>query len=107
VKRRMGHEDIRTTLNTYGHLFPDREDDLVAALDRRRRRARRADMGRPLRGAVAADPTYVVPSRVTSCPFGAVVTLISRGSVQGEQATSTALHRFRPPRIAEGLCKQG
>lgn len=36
VKRRMGHEDIRTTLNTYGHLFPDREDDLVAALDRRR-----------------------------------------------------------------------
>ena len=36
VKRRMGHEDIRTTLNTYGHLFPDREDDLVEALDRRR-----------------------------------------------------------------------
>lgn len=39
VKRRMGHEDIRTTLNTYGHLFPDREDQLVAALDRRRGRA--------------------------------------------------------------------
>ncbi len=39
VKRRMGHEDIRTTFNTYGHLFPDREDDLVAALDRRRKRA--------------------------------------------------------------------
>lgn len=37
VKRRLGHEDIRTTLNTYGHLFPDKEDDLVAALDRRRR----------------------------------------------------------------------
>ena len=36
VKRRMGHEDIRTTLNSYGHLFPDREDELVAALDRRR-----------------------------------------------------------------------
>jgi integrase len=36
VKRRMGHEDVRTTFNLYGHLFPDREDELVAALDRRR-----------------------------------------------------------------------
>jgi integrase len=36
VKRRIGHEDVRTTFNLYGHLFPDREDDLVAALDRRR-----------------------------------------------------------------------
>ena len=40
VKRRMGHEDIRTTFDTYGHLFPDREEDLVAALDARKRRAR-------------------------------------------------------------------
>jgi hypothetical protein len=37
VKRRMGDEDIRTTFDTYGHLFPDREEDLVAALDRRKR----------------------------------------------------------------------
>lgn len=37
VKRRMGHEDIRTTFETYGHLFPDREDELVAALERRYR----------------------------------------------------------------------
>jgi integrase len=36
VKRRMGHEDIRTTYNLYGHLFPDREEALVAALDKRR-----------------------------------------------------------------------
>ena len=36
VKRRMGHQDIRTTLNIYGHLFRDCEDELVAALDRRR-----------------------------------------------------------------------
>jgi hypothetical protein len=33
----MGHEDIRTTFNVYGHLFPDREEELVAALDRRQR----------------------------------------------------------------------
>ncbi len=36
VKRRMGHKDVRTSLNVYGHLFPDREEELVAALDRRR-----------------------------------------------------------------------
>jgi hypothetical protein len=24
VQRRMGHDDIRTTFDTYGHLFPDR-----------------------------------------------------------------------------------
>ena len=35
----MGHEDVRTTFNLYGHLFPDREDELVAALDRRRQAA--------------------------------------------------------------------
>lgn len=40
VKRRTGLEDIRTTFDTYGHLFPDREEDLVAALDARKRRAR-------------------------------------------------------------------
>jgi integrase len=40
VKRRLGHEDIRSTFDTYGHLFPDREEDLVAALDRRKRRVR-------------------------------------------------------------------
>ena len=34
VKRRMGHASITTTFDTYGHLFPDREDDLVRALDR-------------------------------------------------------------------------
>ena len=42
IKRRMGPEDIRTTLNVYGHLFPDREDDLLEALDRRRNSAIRA-----------------------------------------------------------------
>jgi integrase len=46
VKRRMGHEDIRTTFNVYGHLFDDDEDSLVERLDRRARRAvRRRDVG--------------------------------------------------------------
>jgi hypothetical protein len=42
VMRRMGHSAIRTTCNLYGHLFPDREDDLVAKLDGRYFRALRA-----------------------------------------------------------------
>jgi hypothetical protein len=39
VMRRMGHSDIRTTYSLYGHLFPDREDELVSKLDRRYLRA--------------------------------------------------------------------
>ena len=39
VMRRMGHSDMRTTYNLYGHLFPDREDELVAKLDSRHARA--------------------------------------------------------------------
>jgi integrase len=35
VKRRMGHKDIRTTFNIYGHLFDDDEDSLVERLARR------------------------------------------------------------------------
>jgi integrase len=44
IKRRAGHEDVRTTFNLYGHLFPDREDELVAALDRRRSAALERDV---------------------------------------------------------------
>jgi integrase len=33
IKTLLGHEDIRTTLNIYGHLFPSTEDALAAALD--------------------------------------------------------------------------
>ena len=39
IKRRTGHEDIATTYNLYGHLFEDREDELVAGLDRRKLKA--------------------------------------------------------------------
>lgn len=51
VKRRMGHEDVRTSLNVYGHLFPDREDELVAALDRRRESVRDVAQMWPTQGA--------------------------------------------------------
>lgn len=39
LKRRMGHQDIRPSLDTYGHLFAQRENALVDALERRRRAA--------------------------------------------------------------------
>ena len=40
VQRRLGHKDIRTTLRYYGHLFPNREDDLNDAPERVYREAR-------------------------------------------------------------------
>ena len=33
VSERLGHEDVETTLRTYGHLYPNRHDDTVARLD--------------------------------------------------------------------------
>ena len=33
VQTMMGHEDITTTLNTYGHLFPDEWDKAAGAID--------------------------------------------------------------------------
>ena len=52
VKRRMGHEDVRTTFNVYGHLFDDDEDALVQRLDRR---ARDAARGRDVGDLLGAD----------------------------------------------------
>jgi integrase len=36
LQRRLGHKDIRTTMNVYGHLFPNFEDAVIERLDRRR-----------------------------------------------------------------------
>lgn len=33
VSERLGHEDVETTLRTYGHLYPNRHDDTVQRLD--------------------------------------------------------------------------
>jgi integrase len=33
VSERLGHEDVETTLRTYGHLYPNRHDDTVARLN--------------------------------------------------------------------------
>jgi integrase len=33
IQRRLGHKDIRTTLNEYGHLFPDKDLALTQRMD--------------------------------------------------------------------------
>lgn len=33
ISERLGHEDVETTLRTYGHLYPNKHDDTVARLD--------------------------------------------------------------------------
>lgn len=33
IQRRLGHESIQTTVDRYGHLLPELEDDVIAAVD--------------------------------------------------------------------------
>jgi integrase len=41
IQTMLGHKDASMTLDIYGHLFPDRLDEVAVALDRNRRRALR------------------------------------------------------------------
>lgn len=33
IAERLGHEDIKTTLNTYSHLYPNKQMELINKLD--------------------------------------------------------------------------
>ncbi|WP_353618109.1 tyrosine-type recombinase/integrase [Pseudomonas sp. ISL-88] len=33
ISKRLGHKSIKTTLDTYGHLFPGRQKELADRLD--------------------------------------------------------------------------
>ena len=33
IKERLGHKDIRVTLNTYGHLYPNEQKKIADMLD--------------------------------------------------------------------------
>ena len=33
IAERVGHENVSTTLNTYAHLFPTKQSELVASLE--------------------------------------------------------------------------
>lgn len=37
ISERLGHESIKTTLDTYGHLYPDKDVKLAEALNKLRR----------------------------------------------------------------------
>lgn len=57
LQRRLGHKDIATTLGVYGHLWPNREDELVEALDRVHREAKaRVDVDQLLTSTVVKLP---------------------------------------------------
>ncbi len=33
IKERLGHESIKTTLNTYGHLYPNKQNEIANMLN--------------------------------------------------------------------------
>ena len=37
IKERLGHKDIKITLNTYGHLYPSQQKEVADMLDKKRR----------------------------------------------------------------------
>lgn len=41
IKERFGHTDIRITLNTYGHLYPDQQKVVADMLDDENIKARK------------------------------------------------------------------
>lgn len=41
IKERLGHKDIRITLNTYGHLYPSKQKALAQMLDEKRKEINR------------------------------------------------------------------
>lgn len=46
IKERLGHEDIKITLNTYGHLYPSKQRLIADLLDKRREGGRTVGSGR-------------------------------------------------------------
>jgi integrase len=50
IQRHLGHSSITTTLNIYGHLMPDEQDQVADALD-----DLRAGGSRPQRGPDAHE----------------------------------------------------
>jgi len=37
IRDRLGHKDIKVTLNTYGHLYPSRQKEVADMLDQTRK----------------------------------------------------------------------
>jgi integrase len=59
VQQMLGHKSATMTLDQYGHLFPDRLDDIASALDELITTARRAADKEPTR----SERTMILPFR--------------------------------------------
>ena len=33
IAERLGHENVKTTLQTYSHLYPNKQEELASAID--------------------------------------------------------------------------
>ncbi|WP_197220457.1 MULTISPECIES: tyrosine-type recombinase/integrase [Bacteria] len=42
----LGHKDATETLNTYSHLWPSRVAEVIAKVEKRRKKALRAQLGK-------------------------------------------------------------
>ena len=95
VMRRMGHSDIRTTYNLYGHLFPDREDELVAKLNSRHSRALEA-LGRPELGPGEENNFESILSRQDQAGLGRQPQLEERSFHQEKRTWAQVDLNHRP-----------
>jgi len=57
VQRRLGHKDVTTTLQQYGHIFPEQDDVLTSRLDGLRARSLEARVSKLCPSEVAKIPT--------------------------------------------------
>jgi hypothetical protein len=59
VQQMLGHSSATMTLDTYGHLFEDRLDEVGDALDAARAAAHRRDTLRALLGVAPSVPSPI------------------------------------------------
>ena len=61
IRDRLGHEDVKTTLGTYGHLYATANRDVADALDDAFKAARAVELGQPVGNPPKApDPPRLV-----------------------------------------------
>jgi integrase len=85
VQQMLGHSSATMTLDTYGHLFDDRLDEVSSALDRARKSvdlpARRPPArGLPTVAARSPQPPGARPAVAQTLPNGGSDTLTARGA---------------------------
>ena len=72
IKERMGHKDIKITLNTYGHLYPNEQKKVADMLNRKRNEASSQYPAARMRG--------IDPRGIRQMDVDASAWLIARGN---------------------------